>query len=183
MKFTPKASMYLFIQKGELQPVWQSAYDADIVNSAEEICDSVETLRQSSSIRMLDIGGGMGGISIGISKVLGVPVHTTIIDGTDDLPYVVSRSSTFSSSDAAREFLEANGVGCSFEPNGKYDIVLSLRAWCFHFPASEYMELVRRHTDAGTPVVCDVRLGVDPPFSVQKMIREGSKCNRLLMLR
>ena len=176
MKFTADASLYLFVQKGELQHVWQKAYEENIASSFEAM---VPFLPDRCS-RILDIGGGMSGISIPLSRHFPGSV-VTVLDGKDDMPKMREQDQTFSSSTAAREFLEANGVNCDFQVAGKYDLVLSLRAWCFHIAVQAYKETVSVHTYSNARAIVDVRRGTEPPFPIIGVISENDKCRRLAM--
>lgn len=175
VKYTPEASMFLFIQKGELQRAWQQAYETDL----EEAFHAMRPHLPPHCKKILDIGGGMGGIDILLAMHYGARV--TIIDGIDDPPIVEAHRKSFSSARAAREFLNANGVEVDFEPKGKYDLVISLRAWCFHIPPGDYRELVNIHTYSNTRVIADVRHGWEPPFKEIATISDNGKCRRLVM--
>ena len=176
MRFTADASMFLFVQKGELQHIWQDAY----INDIEGSFDAMRTYLPTNVSRILDIGGGMSGISVPLCRAYPGAV-VTIMDGSDDAPRMLRQDKTFSSRAAAREFLAANNTPCDFEVKGKYDLVLSLRAWCFHIPIDDYLQTVMTHTYNTSRLIVDVRVGTPPPFKVLAVVSENSKCQRLAM--
>lgn len=169
---TARAEPYLRIQQGRLNAItdpveWHDAYRTQLVETFEAIDQFIPRPCRS----VLDIGGGMGGFDA-LLNYMQPGLAITILDGEVDRP-VTDRDKafskqTYSNRDAADEFLRANGVedlaffaaGALPEPHSleKFDLILSLQAWCFHFPPEVYMKFALGCSAPGTIWILDVRI-------------------------
>lgn len=186
---------FLVLQRGALadlagdRDAWAAAY----VESLER--DMVD-VRPALPVRsLLDVGGGLSGISVLINRESGGGLHTCILDGADDEPRVRRHDETFSSMTTASDFLRKNGVvDVEWRPPCKdgqpdpvrYDLILSLQAWCFHFPPEAYIDLVEDCVGDGTAVILDVRRDrpdwrqrLEAAFGRPQVAYEGRKFERL----
>jgi hypothetical protein len=96
----------------------------------------------------------------------GGSTSVTLVDG-DGPPQVTRHSSPFSNGELARQFQRANGVrevqvnAPEDLPLGQFDLILSFRAWCFHFAPACYLEFVRRAAHDKTVLILEMRRGKD----------------------
>lgn len=167
---TARAVPYLQIQQGRLNAItdpveWHDAYRTQLVETFEAIDQWIPRPCRS----VLDIGGGMGGFDALLNFVQ-PGIDITILDGADDRPVIAADKAfsekSYSSNDAAREFLAANGVPrvAFFSPGALpktpplVDLILSLQAWCFHFIPATYMKFALSCSKPGTVWILDVRI-------------------------
>lgn len=164
---------YLQAQRGALDDMagdygrWLSHYQRMLAEEFEVMLPWLP--RECESI--LDVGGGMSGISVLLNNHFGGNCQVTILDGVQDPPFVTSHAATFSHFSTAEKFLNCNGVGRVSGIEAReaphiaprfWDLVLSQKSWCFHYPPTRYMDLVRSGCRSGeTRLVVDVR--VDKP--------------------
>lgn len=163
------ARPYLQIQKGSLDHVkkskwlWDNAY----AESINEDYFGMEPFLPQSCNRILDIGGGMGGIDILLARHWRGTPEIMIVDGMNDPPEMKLHRETFSNAAVAEEFLTANGltkIGFSAPSlfsrmRRKQDLIISLGAWCFHIEPKVYIDAVRRACHSSTVLILDVRSG------------------------
>jgi len=128
---------------------------------------------------ILDVGCGLGGASVLLRNFYrntgrGDP-RLYLLDGDqiDALQYGVVKGSCFYSlmNETSRLML-ANGVPedrfelclapdwLGEEHGIKFDLVISLASWCFHYGPEVYLEQVRRVSHDRTQVVVDIRYGL-----------------------
>lgn len=169
---TDDAFPYLRIQKGSVpaeleRSVWEDRYRRSVMEDFRQMRPYLPRVCN----RILDIGGGMGGIDILLSRHwldrhLRTQPEVTIVDGMGDPPEMKLHRETFSNAAVANGFLAANGVEKpTFMPpsefnkrsHGTFDLIISLGAWCFHIPPAAYLDDVRRACRPGTVLILDVR--------------------------
>jgi SAM-dependent methyltransferase len=168
-----QAFPYLRIQKGHLRftpdAAFWPAYGRIIAADYATIRDHLPP----ACARLYDIGGGMGGIDIAIAdhyrRLCGSSPQTVIVDGLDDAALSdPDRHRPFSSAAAARAFLAANGVEdvefmapqeATAPAKRDADLILSLTAYCFHFPPRDYLAFMRATAKPGAHIILDVRRG------------------------
>jgi hypothetical protein len=162
---------YLRLQKGSLEPLagdcarWHAAYEADLWRTYLEIRTH---LPEACSGASLDIGSGLGGIDVLLSRHYGGELNVNLLDGERDAPVMALHRETFSSEAVARDFLIANGVPANrigyYTPASAsltkvWDLVLSLGSWCFHYAPDAYLPRLLEggglHSD--TVIILDVR--------------------------
>lgn len=174
---------YLRLQKGKLHDLigdrskWLAAYEADLVNTYQEIREHLPQICWG----MLDIGSGLGGIDALIYRHYGDHPYVNLLDGEDDPPEMKLHRETFNSMRVARDFLIKNGVRSDrfgylttraefvVKP---YDVVMSFGSWCFHYEPNVYLPLLLSggglHSDSR--IIVDVR-NDRPDYDQQ--LREG----------
>jgi hypothetical protein len=144
---------YLVAQRGALDDMrdepelWAAKY-LEVLQSEMR---ALEPYLPATCETILDIGGGMGGIDVLLNEHYGGDCLVTLLDGMRDEPVVAKHSETFSNFEIARGFLELNGVRKvtsldaaqpNLVPHFYYDLVISLKSWCFHYPPERYLDLV-----------------------------------------
>lgn len=166
---TDEAFPYLVAQRGALdglkgdRAAWEAAYRRDL----SETFEGIRPHLPGACFTVLDVGGGMGGIDVLVSRQYGA-VDVEIIDGRDGNPAVERHATPFSHAAVARRFLAANGVHrlraispeetrMACPVGSSVDLVLSFAAWCFHIEPAVYLSYVRERCRAGTVVILDLR--------------------------
>lgn len=168
--FTPVIDKAVFpflrIQQGRISKLadgpakWREAYKAQLVDTLAAIDRFIP--RPLTSV--LDIAGGMGGFDALLNFVQ-PGLEVSILDGIGARPEVVERDQPYSDARAAELYLRENGVRnlWFFAPDRlpvdppKFDLILSLQGWCFHFAPSVYMKFALRASRPGTVWILDVR--------------------------
>lgn len=160
---------YLKLQKGSLEPLaydrerWHAAYEADLWRTYLEIRPYLPEICWAS----LDIGSGLGGIDVLLSRHYYGQLAVNLLDGEHDAPQMKLHRQTFSSEAVARDFLTVNGVRAdrigyrtpaSTASTLPWDLVLSLGSWCFHYAPDVYLpRLLAGGLHADTVIILDVR--------------------------
>ncbi|MDP3962767.1 MAG: glycosyltransferase [bacterium] len=153
---------------------------------------------------ILDIGCGVGGIDIMFNKhyaQMGVSPHLHLLDKSEvnsKVYYGIEKEAAYYNSlETAKRLLNANGVkeeniytqevsGPSFFPGKKFDLIISLISWGFHYPISTYLEEAYGALSNGGTMIVDVRKGTDgeklleEKFGEIDTIFEGKKHKRIL---
>jgi SAM-dependent methyltransferase len=168
MRVPEAAYPYLVAQRGALDDMkgdsdsWLAKYFEVI--KAEFACIEKYLPRRCDSI--LDVGGGMGGIDCFLNHHYGGGCQITILDGVADPPQMTKHSKTFNDMAIAREFLFANDVqkfdfidanDAHRRAARKYDLIVSFKSWCFHYPPEEYLDLVLDACHPDSMLIIDVR--------------------------
>lgn len=151
----------------------KSAYRQDI----QFDYDSIKSYLPKDAKHILDIGAGMAGIDALLSQHYNHQVNIHLLDKhlTDHKIYYgfKPRASFYNSFEATKDFLVSNGTpagqihtydadekGTVFTDR-KYDLVISLISWGFHYPISTYItEVVRQLSDHGILII-DIRTGTE----------------------
>ncbi len=168
---TDAARPYLQIQKGSLHNLAQNqvAWDVAYCEAIEADFAGMRPHLPAACSRILDIGGGMGGIGIMLCRHYRPRMpYLYIVDGIDDQPSMTLHRKTFNNATVAQEFLRKNGIRKAgfFSPDEakgylgappKADLIISLGAWCFHLPPEEYLQFVAKSCQPGTVLILDVR--------------------------
>lgn len=137
---------------------WQTAYEASLHDLFENIRPSLPD--EVGSI--LDIGSGLGGIDLLLSRHYG-GVDLTLLDGVDGIPHVHLHNLPFSNAETAKDFHAKNGnpfVKCVWPappPAEHYDLVVSFAAYCFHIAPFEYLSALMNAIRPHTVMIFDVR--------------------------
>lgn len=191
IEVSDEAFPYLRAQKGSLDHLsydrnrWLDAYREDLERSFVEM----EPYLPPVCWAMLDIGSGLGGIDVLLSRHYAqqeIDVTTVsdtqprrvkrgdprvyLLDGKDDAPEMKLHRQTFSNERVARAFLRANGVRSDrihyYGPDDEtiaapYDLVLSLGSWCFHYEPNVYLPrlLAGGGLHMDSRVIVDLRTG------------------------
>lgn len=198
-----RAMKYLAIQRGKLAPLarkadqFVEAYKASLMDDYNSIRYYLPPLSFDTLHPVLDVGGGMSGISLMLDKHYGGHIIPVILDGRKDRPTVLYHRRTFNDVDVTSEFHRANGV----YPIGYVDanalpllplaekaaLVISFAAWCFHFAPTLYLDYVVDNIVPGARLILDVRK--DKPewmeqlkykFTLRAMIHSSAKFDRVV---
>lgn len=173
MKITQEHFEYLYIQRGEVSDaysgpkafeLWKKEYEF----SLRRIFDSIREVLPTACARAIDIGSGLGGIDVLIAKhyeqKCGQQPVMCLVDGVDDPPKVDWHFKTFSNQARALDFLKQNDVQfpCYFSPQNwptghKADLITSFAAYCFHIPAGDYIDQIKKSSHENTVVIIEVR--------------------------
>lgn len=163
------------LQRGELwdlepdREAWTRAYHDDLLRTLGLIAVDLP-LKGREPIRVCDVGSGIGGIDLMIHRYfesVGVKCTLTLVDRLGGRDHVEFHGKPFGSLIKSRAFLEANGVArdditcldCDRLAKGTFDLVISTRAWFFHFGASPYLGWVKKSLDPEAKVIIDMRRG------------------------
>jgi SAM-dependent methyltransferase len=135
--------------------------------------DSIKDHLPAEAKTVLDIGCGVAGIDVFISKHYDGRVDIFLIDRTTlerKVYYGFREKGAFYNSLAlSKKFLEVNGVypekihlqeankDNSIHFDARFDIVLSLISWGFHYPVSTYLDEVFEKMNTGGILIIDVR--------------------------
>jgi SAM-dependent methyltransferase len=163
-----EAYPYLVIQRGALDDmrgepqVWIDRY----AQALQSEYWSMEPYLPAVCHSILDVGSGMGGIDILLARHYGEGIRVTLMDGIDDLADMEWHSRTFNSMTVAKAFLAANQVLevdliDANDPGRRlsryYDLVVSLKAWCFHIEPAEHLKVIAEAMHPGATLIVDVR--------------------------
>ena len=135
-----------------------------------------------TSLRVLDIGAGLGFGALAVSKHLESTSKFTIIDKsrvTENLFYGFEKeAAAYNDLSLSQKFLTTNGIDAdrlttvdiekeSF-PKGEFDFILSCISWGFHYPVSTYIDDVKRCLASGGVIYIDLRQGTDGQSELEK---------------
>lgn len=195
LKITDRDFAFLSIQRGRISSMvgdrlaWTRAYNDSIFDDYKSIVWSLP----SQCERVLDIGSGLGGIDILLNRHYGGELFVELIDGENDEAVMHQHDQTFNDMTVAAEFQRRNGVTrfLGSRPDralkrAQTDLIISLQSWCFHYPASTYLDFVRGRCHTGTKLIVDVRkerpdwfTDLNRDFVLIDTLRETSKSERL----
>ena len=147
-------------------------------NEMCEILDTIRTYLPSAPSAMLDIGAGLGAIDLTLYHHFDSNPTLYLLDKEGVSPtrhggYHVSAKDFphYHSFQCTRNFLEANGVpadkiktidiATSSFPTEKFDLVVSLLSWGFHFSVDTYIQDVYKQLKKGGRLIIDIRKGTD----------------------
>jgi SAM-dependent methyltransferase len=188
---------YLKIQRGDIDhlsgdyPRWLAAYREKL----EETYVMVEPHLPARCDLLLDIGSGLGGIDVLLCKhyaeKLGKIPRVHLLDG-DGAPQMQQHCLPFSNMSLAVNFLQRHGVRQvsfstpqRFVEVGKFDLIVSFSAWCFHIPVASYLDYVLDHSHNEAVFIVDARrpLVVDElrKYFLVRTIQCGKKYDRIVM--
>ena len=172
MKFviTPQQFEYLAVQRGGIShlandfALWKEAYEEAIESDFNTM---LPLLPKGGPASLLDIGGGLSGISARINKHYEDSVRVAVLDGREAKPEVVRHNLPFNSEAQTLTFLKANGVSRAeyLTPdqklgayrNRQYEVIISTQAWCFHIEPELYLEEVKKALLPTGVLIVDVR--------------------------
>jgi SAM-dependent methyltransferase len=154
---------------------------------------------------ILDIGCGVGGIDIMFHKhyiAKNIKPHFHLLDKSEVNSRVYygleKEAAYYNSLSVARDLLIANGVEPSHVytqevgrdpifPGKKFDLVVSLISWGFHYPITTYLDYVYNALSSGGSLIIDVRKGTDGEEKLQQkfgnltVMSEAAKHRRILV--
>lgn len=170
VKVSDAAFEYLRLQKGSLdrfasnRKLWEKAYRDDLAATYNEC----RPYLPAQCWAVFDIGSGLGGIDVLLSRHYGGDPFVYLLDGVDDPPEMRLHRETFSNKSVALEFLSSNGIARDhihyYGPDAEtlaapYDLVVSFGSWCFHYPPDVYLPrlLAGGGLHADSVLILDVR--------------------------
>jgi hypothetical protein len=167
-----RAYRFLRLQRGGLDHFkakgeWCNAYRQSLLDDYQSIKHWLPAVALDQWHYTLDIGGGMSGLSIMIHRHYGGHTVPCILDGRADRPVVRLHRRTFSDYAAAADFHAANSIPFMHYIDAnvpplmpiaeKAALIISTKAWCFHFPPSVYLDYVVDNAAPGATLIVDVR--------------------------
>ena len=170
LTISDEAFAYLKIQRGAIsnlsndRKAWEAAYARSLLGDF----GTMQKWLPEKCGAILDVGSGLGGINILLSRHYGGRPAIWLLDGHFDEPEVKAHDQTFNSMAHARAFLRDNGTTLKGTTSGgdarggkAFDLVISIQAWCFHFAPGEHLPFVKSTTQPGATLILDVRKGRD----------------------
>lgn len=139
--------------------------------------ESIKKILPENSSSVLDIGCGVAGIDVMLAshyEKLGKNVDFYLLDKTElnkKIFYGLEKiAAYYNSLEVSRDLLKANGVsnerihtqeatGSPIFPGKKFDLVVSLISWGFHYPVETYLDEVYALLKPGGKLIIDVRKG------------------------
>lgn len=166
----PKHYEYLYIQRGSIASIknydkWKVAFDTYHDDLYELIRPFLPDLHKPPSI--LEIGSGLGAVSIMLNNHYKGKCHLELIDGKNDDPVVVYHNETFNNHTVSEDFLNKNGVNNftlstpNFQTETKKDLIVSFSAYCFHIEPKVYLKLLEKSFKPNTVCIFNVRRSSD----------------------
>lgn len=164
---------YLRVQKGEINHIedrkeFEAAYNNGLCDLFNAMLPHIPKDMKSS----LDIGSGMGGIDILLQRHFNHKVF--LLDGVSDLPVCVKHDIPFNNSRITESFFFENNchaINSYWDPKikhfteavlkkgdlYKYDLILSVGSYCFHYSPLLYLDFVKASCHKDTVLIFDVR--------------------------
>lgn len=167
--------------------------------------EGMKAFLPSRALSILDIGCGVAGIDALLSRHYRHSVDIFLLDKTTIDKRVhynfEQQASFYNSLSVARRLLEANGVlsrhihtqeatdNSDISFNEKFDLVISLLSWGFHYPISTYLKRVYERLTPGGMIIVDVRKNTGGEAEIKKIfgtctpIFEGKKHIRVMAIK
>lgn len=147
----------------EDRPAWEAAYRRDLARAYHAMAPILPDLEAPS---ILDIGAGMGGLDLLLWRHYDQAARLTLLDGvglalepaTHDAPFGdLARSAAFLvENGVAPAALSVSGSACALG-GVTADLVISTRAWGFHFAPRPYLDWAMKAARPGAVFVLDIR--------------------------
>lgn len=133
----------------------------------------------SKADNILDIGCGMGGIDLFLYNHFGPGINIFLLDShKTDLDINIGfhqdadSFSFYNDFDLSRLYLSENGVlessihtvnieADQFPSDRKFDVIISLLSWGFHYPLATYLEAVKATLSDDSSLIVDIRNSTD----------------------
>lgn len=150
----------------------------------------------------LDIGCGLGGIDVLLHRHYNghAKIHLLDKDGISKIYYGFEPEAAFyNNAGLTLTFMADNGVpssavtfhnsdGDGFPKNIKFDLILSLISWGFHYPVDTYLESAAHTLSPHGRIILDVRQGTGGEEQLKKYfkimaIEENSKRKRIVAIK
>jgi hypothetical protein len=197
-----EAFKYLVLQCGDLDQfkhnlsLWKQEFNARI----EDDYQTMVPFLPSTAAHIVDIGSGLGALDMRLKQHFGInQIKVSLMDGIQDADVVLFHHKTFSNAivadsfwkdnnDKFEKYLNAAHVAMyGFDPGTiSFDLVISLRAWNFHFEPYTYLKWLLPHIHDDTVVITDMRHekkawlnDMNNVFGIPRFIREYRKHKRL----
>jgi len=175
----------------------QTLYNYDMKKEFDSMTEYLPTNIKT----ILDIGCGVAGIDVLLHTVSGAEIYLIDKSQVDKKVFYFfeKRGSFYNSLSVAKELLNQNGVKNVFlqeatENNEikfkkKFDLIISLLSWGFHYPIETYLESVYEHMNFGASLIVDVRKetgGLElltKKFKMVNIIYNGRKHVRIIAIK
>jgi SAM-dependent methyltransferase len=185
---------YILLQRTEINP---ENVAAGFEKSLKRDFNSVKPYLPEKCDHVLDIGCGLGGIDLLIYQHYGkVNIHLFDKSERKDVFYGFNKEYCFYNDLAmAEDLLTINGIGINniftYEAGEaspfirKYNLIISLISWGFHYPVTKYLTEVTQCMQGDSVLILDIRKGVggetqlEKYFEDVKIIQEHRKYNRI----
>lgn len=195
MNVPDSALPFILMQRTDLKAAVARGY-RDML--AEDV-DGIWPWLPDGCAATLDLGCGVGGMSVHLWRLYGPDVKLYLLDVDRVDPVVVyghrpaGRPEAYNSRAATLDLLAVNGVPegraeyltvderfAIALPDGAVDLVVSLLAWGYHWPAATYLPEVRRVLRPGGRVIFDLRRGQPLPAGLRVVDSyDGGKYDRM----
>ena len=192
-----EARPYLEVQQGKLwelrgTPLWDREYQRRMAG----LLENIKTAFPARCARLLDVGSGLGGIDILISRNIDPAPAVWLLDGIANRPEMRRHAEPFNNMEVAGRFLRDNGVELAGFLGPKEaiahrgipcDLITSFGAWCFHIEPGVYLPFVRRSLNPGGRLIVEVRADrpdyiaqIEAVFGSGERIFAAPKFNRMV---
>jgi len=176
---------YLYVQCGDIAHIpdrhnWHTAYNRRM----NRLYESLKPFLPAKCENVLDVGSGLGGIDVLLSRHYGDQTNIELLDGEMDCPVVKKHAETFSNHAVMSDFLTKNGVGnFSLSSPQKYDIkprdlIVSFSAYCFHIDVDKYLKLITESSHDDTVCIFRIRDGKDYLETLKKYFQHARVVNQ-----
>jgi len=167
-------------------PVLQEKYAADLRRDY----DSIRSALPESARKILDIGAGISGIDLFLYQHYGSSVDLYLLDKEEVARNIYygykSRGAFYNSLELARDFLTTNGVAPrhihpldivrdGFPSDQRFDLVISLISWGYHYPIAAYASEVDNALVSGGTLIVDTRRGTSAKDELQALFGRASR--------
>lgn len=154
---------------------------------AQDLATEYETLVPALPAkvgRILDIGCGLAGIDVFLGRKYGEELEIHLLDreGISEIFYgFKSEGAFYNSLPLAKSLLALNGVQASrvhthnadqagFPKGQKFDLILSLISWGYHYPVKTYAADVAAALAPGGTLILDIRRGTTGKEELQELL-------------
>lgn len=141
---------------------WKQAYE----DSLAAIYANVAPALPAGARSILDIGSGLGGIDVLLSRHYGGACTVSLLDGDMAPPEVEWSFKPHNDMTLARDFLAKNGVTdvrailpgrLAESAEGKFDLIVSFSAYPFHIHPGNYLGDLKKVIHEKTVMILEVR--------------------------
>lgn len=198
-ELTPQMYQYISLQRTGIKKNFETEYYNNLLTQWKII----EPYVTNEKIKVLDVGCGLAGIDYFISN-LNNSNEINLLDKThiDENVYYGynTEGSFYNNLDLSEQFLRINGINnkinlltpeTDFSNFGKFDLILSLISWGFHYPIETYLERLNSTiSDKGIFIIdirhtildSSIKLFENKGYSHQT-IYKFTKCDKILFKR
>lgn len=156
--------------------------------------DNIKPYLPLKAEKILDIGSGMAGIDLLLAKYYNYSIDIYLLDKEGVSDKIVagfhqdqSKFAYYNSFSLAREFLESNGLPASrvntinigaepFPTTERFELIVSLLSWGFHYPVDTYIEDVYRSLHENGVLILDIRKRTDGEKKLEEYFGKKPIC-------
>lgn len=164
LTISDRAYKFLKIQQGALNKIesreeFERAYNEGL----EILFDDIINFLPPNIKNSLDIGSGLGGIDILLQREFKHDV--SLMDALNTQPICIRHDVPFNDIDVTVDFWHTNKADLTnyFWPGNfnkcaeKFDLILSIQSYCFHYSPDVYLDIVKKCCHDNTVLIFDVR--------------------------